>query len=371
MLASAPVWLRLAGVFLLVRLVGVGVLGLMAAYQDMPVLDRLTAWDGQWYLGIAEHGYDGHGETTVDAAGAPYPAAPYAFFPLYPGLMSALAEFGISLTAAGLILSTVAGVATVPAILRLARHMDPRPRVGQLLVVLYAGAPMAGVLSMVYTEALFTAFAAWALVGVLERRWMLAGCCTLLAGLTRSSAVVLIAVVVVAALIAAWRHRAGWPPVAAAILAPLGLFVFWVGVIARTDQTWQAIEWRGWRVAWDHGAEALDWIGSGLLTERSVYEVVGVGIVLAAIVLAGLTVRRLPWPLAAYGVGIVVLTLGSSGLPFAKPRFLLVGAIILLIPIAFGLANRRTSTAIATTAVWVLAGAWFSAYSLTVWGHAI
>ncbi|MFF5988112.1 hypothetical protein [Prauserella flavalba] len=366
-----PPWVRGVGLFLLVRAVGVAVLAVMSAAAGDDLLDRLTAWDGQWYLALAEHGYQAHGATTVDADGQPYAAAPYAFFPLYPMAMSIVAALGIPLPVAGLVVSTLAGAAAVPALLRLAQHVDPRPRVGQLLVVLWAGAPMAGVLSMVYTEAAATALAAWALVGVLERRWVLAGVCTLLAGLTRSSAVVLIAVVVAAALLAVWRDRAGWRPVAAVALAPLGLLGFWAWVVASTGQTWQQIEARGWRVAWDYGAEALDWITRTLFTERHVMETFGVAVVLGAVLLAVLLVRRVPWPLAAYGVGIVVLTLGSSGIPFAKPRFLLVGAIILLIPVATGLAGRRTSATLAVASVWVLGGAWFSAYSLTVWGHAI
>ncbi|MBB4688630.1 hypothetical protein [Amycolatopsis jiangsuensis] len=51
-------------------------------------------------------------------------------------------------------------------------------------------------------------------------------------------------------------------------------------------------------------------------------------------------------------------------------RFLL-PAFVLLIPIALGLAKRRKSTAAAVLAAYALAGARFSAYSLTVWKHAI
>ena len=48
-------------------------------------------------------------------------------------------------------------------------------RAGLLLVGLFAAAPMGVVLSMTYTEALFCALTAWALVGVLRRQWVLAG----------------------------------------------------------------------------------------------------------------------------------------------------------------------------------------------------
>src|SRR5262249_16002298 len=83
------------------------------------------------------------------------------------------------------------------------------PRVGLLLAVLWAGAPMAITESMVMTESLFTALAVWALVGVLERKWFLATGATVFAGLTRSPAAVVIAVVVVGAAVGAGRAGEG------------------------------------------------------------------------------------------------------------------------------------------------------------------
>jgi hypothetical protein len=61
------------GVYLAVRTVGVAVLAVMSAHNHQPLLDRLTAWDGQWYLELAELGYQGVGATgrAVDSAGHP------------------------------------------------------------------------------------------------------------------------------------------------------------------------------------------------------------------------------------------------------------------------------------------------------------
>lgn len=370
-ITRAPLWALGLGAYLLVRLVGVGVLALMAAAADEPFLEQFVAWDGQWYLGIAERGYRGHGETTVDAAGNPYSAAPFAFFPALPAAMSIVATLGVPLPMAGVIVTTAAGVIAVPAILRIAEHVDPRPRVGLALVVLTAAAPMSVTLSMVYTEAVFMAAAAWALVGVLERRWLMAGTATLLAGLTRSTAAVLIAVVVAAAVWSMWRDRAGWRPLTAVALAPLGLLGWWTVVVVATGQTWQTIELRGWNTEWDFGVEALEWIGRAATTEARTWETLAAGIAVAAVVLAVLLIRRVPWPLLAYGAGVVALAIGSSGLPFIKPRILIVAAPVLLLPVAVGLAKRHTSTLVAVLGGYVLAGAWLSGYALTVWPHAI
>ncbi|MCP2255179.1 hypothetical protein LY13_003953 [Prauserella aidingensis] len=386
-------------VYLAIRLVGVVVLAVMAASHDTSLLDRLTAWDGQWYLGIAEHGYAGQSARSVGPDGQPYPDAPFAFFPLYPAAMSIVATFGIPLDIAGLVVSTLAGVAAVPAVMRLARHAQPRPhtgprhhtgpqgdaaphvrprpdvdphRVGLLLVALWAGAPMSGVLSMVYTEATFLVLAAWALVGVLDRRWLLAGTCALTAGLVRPSAAVLIAVVVAAALHAAWTRRGGWPAALAAGTAPLGLLGWWLTVHIATGHTWQAIERHGWGVSWDWGADTLAWISAAFAAEAHPYHLVGATVTVgAAALVVVLTVQRPPWPLTAYAAGVVALAVGSGGLAITTPRLLLAAAPVLMLPIATGLAGRHRGTALAVTGAVVIAGCWFSAYALTAWQYAI
>jgi hypothetical protein len=202
--------------YLLVRLVGIVALALAAAWHDEGLLDRLVSWDGQWYLKLAQYGYD-FPVAPPDPDGKPFPEAPLAFFPLYPAFTSMVATLpGVSLEAGALLVSALAGAVAAGGILRLAQLVDPRPRVGLLLVTLWAGAPMAITLSMAYTEALFIACAVWSLVFVLERQWVAAGSVALLAGFVRSTASVLIAVVVVAALVAVcmvaiagrrWRAR--------------------------------------------------------------------------------------------------------------------------------------------------------------------
>ena len=362
--------LRAALAYLAVRLVSVLVLAGMAAARGHDVLDRLTAWDGWWYLQIAEHRYNV--PDVLDATGSPYPDAPMAFFPLYPGAMAVLGELGIPLVAAGIVVSTLAGIAAACALQKIGQRVGG-PRAGLLLVVLWAGAPMAITQSMVYTEALFTALAAWALVGVLERNWLVAGSATMFAGFTRSTATVLIAVVVIAALIAAWRGRDRWQALTAAVAAPLGLLGYWFFVAVNTGSWtgWQDIEMRGWDTRWDWGAETAEYVFRNLVGDGGALQTLVVLMLLAAVALGVVTVTaRVPWPVAAYGVGVLVLVVGTAGLPFAKPRFLL-PAFALLIPIAVALAKRRPATAVAVTVAFVLAGCWYSGYALTVWKHAI
>jgi hypothetical protein len=360
-------------IYIAVRLIGVVVLAVMAAHNHQALLDRLTAWDGKWYLDIANLGYRGITDKT-DAHNQPLPNAPWAFFPLYPFFVSLLSMApGVSTVAAALALSLGAGVAAACALVRIGRLFYPRRPIGLILVALWAGAPMGIALSMTYTEAMFTALAAWALVGVLERNWLLAGTCCIAAGLTRPTASVLVAVVVVAALIAAYRGRDRWWALGCALLSPIGLLGYWAAVAAQTGSLtgWWDLERVGWNTKFDFGVEATQFIGKALLTDKSVMQTLVALLVLTAVALAVLTVtNRLPWPLAAYGIGVVVMVVCTAGLPAAKVRFLLPG-FTLLLPIALGLVNRKPKTIVLSLAAWVLIGAWFSANSLTGWQHSI
>jgi hypothetical protein len=360
-------------VYLAVRIVGVAVLALMAAHNHQDLLDRLTAWDGKWYTDIADHGYGGI-TTRTDAHGQILPNAPWAFFPLYPCFIALLSGIpGVSTAAAALVVSLLSGVVAACALVRIGRLFYPHRPVGLMLVALWAGAPMAIALSMAYTEAMFTALAAWALVGVLERRWALAGICCVFAGLTRPTASVVIAVVVVAAGIAVYRGRNRFPALVCALVAPLGLLGYWAAVGAHTGSLtgWWDLERAGWGSEFDFGAATGKYILTVLSSDKSAMQETTVLLVLTAVALSVLAVtNRLPWPLAAYGIGTVVLTIGTSGIPGSKVRLLL-PAFVLLIPVAIGLASRRPRTIVAVLVAWVLIGAWFSGNSLTGWKYAI
>lgn len=375
--ASARIgYLWAAALYLGVRVVGVVVLALFASSTGQPLLDRLTAWDGQWYLAIADGGYGGITHGLVDAAGNFAPHTPLAFFPLYPFLMHALATgTGLDSTTAGLLISALAGVVAALGVYRLGKRAG-NERTGLLLVALWAGAPLSITLSMVYTEALFTAFVAWALVGLVEKRWAPASLCCVAAGLTRPTAVVLVAVVVFAGVVAFARAPRPAPLVAAAA-APVGLVGYWLWVANQTGSLfgWFDLEWHGWNTRFDAGAETFGFVGQQLVQGRSVMEVGNVFVVFLAIIAAVLLLLRLRerpswWPLILFGAGIVVLVAGTAGIPFAKARFLLPG-FVLLLPLAQGLSGRRRSTAVAATAGVVLVGCWFSAYALTGWHYAI
>jgi len=176
--------------FVAIRVLGILVLEVAPRSEGRSAYGRLTGWDAQWYAGIARHGY---GLTKIVPDGRHL--SDYAFFPLYPALERGLADLGpLSVLQAGLIISNVSAVAAAWAIYLLGERVAGR---GLILVVLWAALPISVVESMAYSEALFTALAAWSLWSVLGDRWVTAGVLTALAGSTRPVGVAVVAAVLV------------------------------------------------------------------------------------------------------------------------------------------------------------------------------
>jgi hypothetical protein len=361
--------------FLAVRELGLLVLQLMAARWDKDVTRALTSWDGQWFLGIAEGGYANVPRWLVDAFGRRTAETPLAFFPGYPTLVRwADGLPGVPTVGAAFAVSLVSGVACAYGLARLGSRVSGGSwRAGLALVVLFAASPMAVVLSMTYSEATFCALAAWSLVGVVERRWVLAGVCCAAAGLVRPTAAALVLAVCAAAAVAIWRRpgdRRAW---VGGLVAPLGLLGYLAYVALRTGRWdgWFAVQRTGWDSRFDGGAATGKFALLILGEPRSVLELATVWFLVAALALVVLSLRRgLEWPLVVYGVGVLAMDLGSNGLMNSKARLLL-PAFTLLVPIALALARRRTGTAVAVLAGVSVFSAWFGAYAITAWPYAI
>jgi hypothetical protein len=376
---SAPPWPRIAhalapaGIYLGVRAVGVCVLALMAGGSRL--VPELTSWDASWLLAIAEHGYDGVPTDMLDAFGNHTPETPLGFFPGYPALVAAVGVVtGGNLVVAGLLVAAVAGVAAAYGMTRIGELVPGGSRrTGLLLTALFAATPMSVVLSMAYTEALFCALVAWALVGALREQWLSAGLCAAGAGLVRPTATAVVAAVGLAALAAVLTRRGGWRPWVGGLLACTGLigYLGWVAARTGTLDGWFRIQRNGWGWYLDGGAATIRYIGSVLADGERVFDAVTVVALVGSLVLLGLLVaQRAPWPLVVYGALVVLPVWGTHGLMNAKLR-LLVPAFVLLLPVASGLARRRPGTAVAVVAAAALASAWFGGYALTIWRYGI
>jgi hypothetical protein len=369
-------WIRAlapAGFFLVIRGAGVGLLAVLAAvHKQSP---RLDAWDGGWYLAVAKHGYLGVPSDMLDMYGHHRAATAMVFFPGYPLMVRLMAVVcDHNYLVAGVIVSTVAGVAAAYGVARLARRYTTSRRVAMVMVVLFAAAPMSIVYSMAYPEALLCAFTAWALVGLTERKWWLTGAAAAAAGYVSPMGAPVVATVMAVALIDIVKGRARWPAVATLMMAPAGIlgYILWVANQTGRGDGYFLLQRLGWGSGFDFGWSMLKWIGQTLSGDQLAYTVATAWIVVACIGLLAAASRRgtVPWQVWLYSLFAVVLAVGASGIQWDKTRLLLV-AFPLLLPVARRVAGYRAGNMVAVTVVLALAGVWFSAYALAVWPYSI
>ncbi|WOC12558.1 hypothetical protein [Gordonia sp. MP11Mi] len=368
-------------VYLGIRLVGVLVLAWFGAIHNLAIDDLLSRWDGVWMLDIADYGYDGVPDSGTDAQGVHTDTTAYAFFPGYPILVGLFAKLPlVSPFAAGIALNVVIGGVAAVGVARLGAACAKRVRpgtadatarnTGLMLVVLFAAAPMGVVLSMTYTEALFCALAAWALVGVLEERWLLAGFSAFAVGLVRPTGIAVIVVVMIAATI---THRDGARAWIAGIVAPLGYIGYLCVVWAKTGSPsgWFRIQTEGWNTSFDGGQAIASFLYDTFTGSLDAVSVLTALVIVASLVLLGWSfVDRLPWPVLAYGTLVIASVLLSSGLMPSRPRLML-PAFVIALPVAIRLARSSRTAAISTAVGVTLASSWLGAYMLTVFDFAI
>lgn len=349
-------------------------LALLAALNpvgDQSVHDRLTAWDGEWFLDIARNGYPQDYTITADGL----QGGTLAFFPAYPLLIRAVhALTGLDYETAGLVAAHLALLAALICLHRLLLRLYGR-RTAHIAVFLVACAqPMALVFLMTYSESLFLALAAGTLLAIHRKSWLTAGLLVLCAGLTRSIAVALIAALGVAvALHLRKERRVEWRPLAAMVLSYLGVpgYVLWVAARTGELDAWFEIQRAGWGTRWDNGSAFFEFLEYAFVRADGWVAVSTALLIIAMVLATAAAWRDRTWlPLAVYGTVVLVMTLGQSNYYHSKLR-LLIPALIFVIPAARALARVRTSTAIVTLAVAGLFGSWYGAYMLDVWHYAI
>lgn len=185
--------LRFPVVVYLVSRVSVLISALAATWleRQLSVAQVLSAWDGGWYLAIAEHGYP---DTLVAEGGGNR----WAFFPAFPAIVRGVVEVTpLGYVEAAVAVNLLAGLVLVIAVWKWTTLYFDRD-VANGTVGLLCFFPTAYTLSMAYTEALMIALAAVALLAMARRKWLTAAMVTGLAGATRSTGIVLLASLAVA-----------------------------------------------------------------------------------------------------------------------------------------------------------------------------
>jgi Dolichyl-phosphate-mannose-protein mannosyltransferase len=338
-------------------------------------VDPLLSWDARWYILLAGSGTGGP-LGAVDANGVPYEMR-LMFFPLYPALARPLTFLPfVSPAAACLIVSLAAAVAAAWGIFAIGRKLHGN-RFGIMLVALWAVVPAALTQNGAFTESLFTAIAAWALLAVLNERWLTAGLLAGLSGLSRPTAAALIAAVGLAALVAAVQRRGGWRPYAAMLLAPAGLIGYLAYASARLGglDRYFEIHRETFGAHFDYGVSTWNvvkgiviGVGDDAAQPIRVLSVVFLFGFLLLLVLAA--VNRTPWPLLVFAVATLVLAVGSRAHISMIGRHLLPVFPVLLVPAAV-LARAAPRNAALVLGTLALTSGWYAGWLPFISGQAI
>ena len=372
------VWLPLpaaaAVIYLGIRVLSLTVVAFLlrhGAYQraHLSLVQWIIGGDGGFYREIAAHGY------LLTKPGR------FASFPGYPGAMDSLAWLpGVSIALAGFVVTVLAGLAAAWGLATLGMKLTADSRISVIMVALWAAAPGSIALSRVHSEALFCALAVWALIALVDRRWLTAGILVMLAGTVRSTALALVAAVAVAvvlALIQAARDRqpigAWWRPVAALLLAPLGLLGYDIYVARATHRPggWFWIQTHVFHQTLDWGTSTIRVISDTFGDQVPTAQLLLVVAILGALALTAWSLtERVPVYLHVYTVVVAVAAFATSANWLSeKPRYFL-PAFLLALPVARLLAPLRTSVLVPLIVVLTLASTWMGVYLLAVAGLA-
>lgn len=361
----SPAWRWSVFVFLASRVVVAA--GVLTRALLVPHLGTVSAvayrWDGWWYLDIARRWYSSSLRPPVP--GFHHRFSDWAFFPAFPALLRGVhLVTRMPLPATGIVVSLVAGLLAVRAMYALGEHYGGRD-VGRGAALLVAVWPASMVFGLPYSEGLYVAATAAALLALMRQRWVVAGLCGAVASGTRATGIAVIAAAAVAAVTAAVRER-NPRPLVAPVLTAFGLVAF---LAYGWAQTGDVLVWRHaenlWAQQFDMGYPMYVGWAHTLLHGGSALPAVllqwfGMLAVLAFAAAAWVRRRSLSVPLAVYGLVALVLLLGYSAVG-TRPRMVL-GVIPGFIWLAAWLRPRVTAV-VAVCCLPVL----FLATYLSVW----
>ena len=298
--------------------------------------DVWSRWDSEWYLRIAESGYD-------------WPSSTPAFFPLYPLLVGGLGRiFGGHYLLAGLVVSLTAGAIAFALLYRLVRRRF-RPDDALRSVVYLALFPTSLFLGAVYAESLFLALAIGTFVLVEERRAGWASVTAGLALLTRPYGIALLPALAVYAWRSDRRRRdlaLLGVPVALFLAFPLALELSLGHGLAFVDA----------QRVWDRSLAPLGPLG-GLVQAVGEGDVLGPCLALALLALAVVAWRRIGTPYGVYAIAAVALPMALPserlGGLYSFPRLALAAFPCLIALALLGRHRRVHLVAVTVLAAWL------------------
>ncbi|WP_405782926.1 mannosyltransferase family protein [Streptomyces sp. NBC_00859] len=286
-----------------------------------PLLAPFQQWDWGYYLRIARDGYfPGQGVL-------PHSSLDHreAFLPGFPLVLRAVHTAVPSWTAAGLLVSFVAGAVAVLSLSRIARLQVHGQEAGRRAVLFLLVSPCAVFLAAGYTEALFLALALPAWLAAQRYNWPLAAALTALAATVRVNGLFLAAAIALHFVLTARTGR-HWRQLPWLFLPAVPVALHSGYLHARTG------DWLAWKHAEEHGwnrtfhapweAWANTWHAAFAHTQTTGYAFMFQAellAMLAGLLLMGLLVRQRRWAELLY-IGLTLWALGTSYWYMSIPR---------------------------------------------------
>ncbi|WP_422933767.1 hypothetical protein [Sinomonas sp. P47F7] len=217
----------------------------------------LQIWDSEWYGRIVVNGYP---HVLPRSSSGTVSENAWAFYPVFPYVVRTLwIVTSIPWQVVAQIVAMAAGFAAALVVYRLFRHFAGH-ETSIWGVAFFAFFPVSAILQVPYAESLGTVFLAWALLWIVERRYLLAIPVVAVACLTRPVGVPLAAMLAILFLVR-WVGRRRRP------LAPgevLRLAVLTVATAA-SALAWPAIAWAATGVMTAYTDTEAVWRGSDLV----------------------------------------------------------------------------------------------------------
>ncbi len=328
-------------------------------YLQSPVMKGHAAWDSEFYISIALHGYEdpamraaSPGSTPDAEVAAPKGSHPtwvslnHAFFPAYPAAMALiarpLAAIGFepvgAATLAGVIVSLIAALFAMIAIADLARG-DSGPGEDAGANALRAGFylavwPAAAFLAQVYSESLFLAFSFGALALLKRERWGWAAALAVGAVFTRATGVLLVIPLGLAWLAGGERRTL---PRALLAAAPLVAYLAWRLVFGADFDFVETKYFGRWPLAlgrsFDAWSDFLQTLAGGDPQARA-YDLVELAGIVASLVTSALLWRR-DKALTLYGLATFAVV-ATSGAALGMHRYALAMPSLFMAPAYLG-----------------------------------
>lgn len=267
--------------------------------------------DINWYLGIAENGYEKQSFSTDRPHN-------WAFFPLFPLLWRGAARLTGEMVFTGMLLSNLFFFAALVLVYKTAREFGLEEADADRALFYLAIFPVSYFFSLPLTESLFLLLTVGSFLAARRRRWWLAGALGALASATRVTGVLLLP----ALLLLYWQtygrgaspRELVRPPLFGLFLIPLGFlsFTFYLYLI-----TGNPLAFRDVLVTWGRGTglfliPLVSYLREPLLVAIPWdFRLVNFAAAATVIVCGLVLLKRREWALACYTLSSVVVSLSS------------------------------------------------------------